>query len=99
MDPLIDDAVRLLACMANPTRLGVLRWLVERGPAPVGELCGALGVEQTAMSHHLRSLRDARLVSGTRSGRHVVYAVQDAHVAAIVRDTLSHAAERRGGRP
>jgi DNA-binding transcriptional ArsR family regulator len=89
----LGHAVDLLACMAHPVRLAVLARLHRAGPAHVSALREALGVEQSALSHHLRHLRDARLVVGERQGRRVVYRLHDDHVGSIVEDTLQHAAE------
>ncbi|MES2644237.1 MAG: metalloregulator ArsR/SmtB family transcription factor [Myxococcota bacterium] len=92
-DLAVERAVDLLATMAHPARLSVLSWLHRRGPTSVGELVEALGVEQTAMSHHLRHLREARLVETERQGKRVVYRLVDDHVGCIVEDALRHADE------
>ena len=89
----IERAVDMLACMAHPVRLAVLIRLHRRGPANVGTLGAELGVEQSALSHHLRHLRRARLVVGDRQGKGVTYRLLDEHVGCIVEDTLQHAAE------
>jgi len=92
LDP-IPRAVHLLSCMAHPVRLAVLDRLHRAGPADVGTLRLELDADQSGLSHHLRQLRDARLVVGTREGRRVVYRLHDDHVGRIVADTLAHAAE------
>ena len=89
----IERAVEQLSCMAHPIRLTVLTRLQRLGPANVGTLCEELGVEQSALSHHLQHLRRARLVVGERRGKRVVYRLLDDHVGHIVEDTLRHAAE------
>lgn len=89
----LERAVDMLGCMAHPVRLAVLVRLHRAGPANVGTLCSELGVEQSALSHHLRHLRRARLVDGDREGKHVTYRLLDHHVGCIVEDTLQHAAE------
>jgi len=89
----VERAVDLLACLAHPVRLAVVHRLHHQGPATVGTLCEEFDVEQSAMSHHLRHLREVRLVVGRREGRSVVYHLHDKHVAHIVDDTLAHAAE------
>jgi DNA-binding transcriptional ArsR family regulator len=48
--------------VADPTRRRILEQLRSR-ERTVGELVGALGVNQPTVSKHLRVLRDARLVS------------------------------------
>lgn len=89
----LERAVDLLACMAHPVRLEVLARLHRQGPATVGTLQELTGAEQSALSHHLRRLRDAGLVDADRLGKHVLYRLRDAHVGCIVEDTLAHAAE------
>ena len=56
----------------NGTRLSVL-WLLFNGANTVSELCTKLGVEQSAMSHHLQVLRRARLVKTKRVHKQVYY--------------------------
>jgi len=92
----IERAVDLLGCMAHPVRLAVLVRLHRDGPANVGALCAELDVDQSALSHHLRHLRAARLVVGERQGKRVIYRLHDEHVGCIVEDTLQHAAELSG---
>ena len=92
-DVVLERAVDLLSCMAHPVRLAVLARLHRAGPACVGELGSELGVEQSALSHHLRQMRDRRLVEGHREGRHVIYQLKDHHVGTVVEDALHHAAE------
>lgn len=89
----IEATVALLSAVAHPARLLVLLALQRRGPLSVGELVELSGLEQSAMSHQLRVLRAARLVSAERQGKQVIYALHDAHVAHIVEDALSHTGE------
>lgn len=97
-DPLsVEHAVDLLATMAHPVRLAVLSWLHRRGPAAVSDLGESLGVEQSALSHHLRQLRDRRLVAAERDGKRVIYRLDDDHVGRIVEDAIRHAGERDEG--
>jgi len=90
---LIDAAVHLFAVAAHRARLVVLVALSRHGPLSAGELQELAGLEQTAMSHQLRTLRDANLITGRREGRRMIYALQDEHVARIVEDTIAHVAE------
>ena len=47
-------------------------------------------MEQPAVSHQLRVLRDLGLVVGDRSGRSVVYGLFDSHVASLIDEALRH---------
>jgi ArsR family transcriptional regulator len=51
-----------------------MRRLLE-APCHVGELQRHVGIEQSLLSHHLRVLRDAGLVSSERDGKAVLYQV------------------------
>jgi ArsR family transcriptional regulator, nickel/cobalt-responsive transcriptional repressor len=66
-----ECAVRLKA-LSDPTRLAVLRHLAS-GPANVTGLMTAFGVAQNLMSHHLRVLREAGLVTCHRAGKRMMY--------------------------
>ncbi len=61
-----------LKALSDPTRLAVLQLLLER-PRHVGELNEVLNLDQSLLSHHLRTLRDAGLVEGIRDGKAVLY--------------------------
>lgn len=61
-----------LKALADETRLAVVRHLMD-GPCHVGEIQAALGIEQSLLSHHLRSLREAGIVEATRDGKAMLY--------------------------
>jgi DNA-binding transcriptional ArsR family regulator len=70
-----QDVIAALAALAHETRLDVFRALVRaggQGRTP-GVLAEALGVPSATLSFHLKELKGARLVSGERQGRSVVY--------------------------
>jgi ArsR family transcriptional regulator len=61
-----------LKLLADPTRLAILQ-LLRSGPRQVGEINAEIAVEQSLLSHHLRKLREARLVFAERAGKAVRY--------------------------
>src|SRR5208282_328148 len=67
--------------LADSTRLAVLD-LLRRGPQPAGQIAASFPISRPAISKHLRQLRKARLVVETRSGRHRVYRLNPAPLAA-----------------
>jgi len=62
------------AALADPTRRTIFERLGEH-PAAVGELAASLPVSRSAVSQHLKVLKDAGLVSSTPAGTRRVYAV------------------------
>jgi DNA-binding transcriptional ArsR family regulator len=87
-----------LQALATPSRLLILARLRE-GPLPATELAAEVGMEQSACSHQLRLLRNLGLVTGTRRGRSVVYALYDNHVAELLDQALYHVEHLRLGLP
>lgn len=64
----------ILKVLADDTRLAVVEKLLD-GPVTVTEINESLGVESTLLSHHLKALREANLVTRTRQGRYALYAL------------------------
>ena len=71
------EAVTSLAALAHPQRLAIFRLLVREGPSglPAGDIAEAVGAMPTAASFHLKELDRAGLLTSTRIGRYVRYAV------------------------
>ncbi|MEX2528839.1 MAG: metalloregulator ArsR/SmtB family transcription factor [Gemmatimonadota bacterium] len=78
----------MLYAMAEPTRLGILRQLV-RGECCVCALGGELEVEQSLLSHHLRTLRKSGLVQARREGRWAYYSLNP-HALITLRELLDN---------
>lgn len=85
--PVLIDASastsRFFSVLADPTRLSILRLLLEREHS-VGELVTALGVSQSRVSNHLACLRWCRFVTVERQARRAVYRVADPRVADVL---------------
>lgn len=88
----IEELAQVFKALSDPTRLRLVRLLAEHeGALCVNALAHKLGVTQSAVSQHLRVLRQARLVEGARHGYHVHYALDQDRLEqykAIVRETL-----------
>ena len=82
----VADAMHALS---TPSRVLILARLRER-PHSVSELVAAVGMEQSAVSHQLKLLRDSGLVVGERRGRRVVYSLYDHHVAWLIDQAVGH---------
>lgn len=68
----LRNLASLLGLFSDGTRLNILK-VLKGGPKNVTALCTALGLKQPTVSHHLSLLRMANLVTGTRTGKSVVY--------------------------
>ena len=89
-----DEVAATLAAMfralSDPTRVRIVA-LLAQAELCVCDLAAALSMEQSAVSHQLRTLRDLRLVRWRREGRQVFYTLDDEHVADLFRRGLEHA--------
>lgn len=72
--PAGEACARRLKVLSDATRLAAVRLLLG-APRHVWELQEALDIDQSLLSHHLRTLRDAGLVISEREGREVLYRV------------------------
>jgi DNA-binding transcriptional ArsR family regulator len=91
----LDDGVAatlaaMFRALSDPTRVRIVS-LLAQAELCVCDLAAALGMEQSAVSHQLRTLRDMRLVRWRREGRQVFYTLDDEHVADLFRRGLEHA--------
>ena len=87
-----ETAVQLAALfstLGDPGRVCILAALLEQ-ELNVGELAGRVALSHSAVSHHLRHLRQMRLVRARKRGRYVFYALDDEHVRDLFALGLAH---------
>jgi len=90
-----EKVIQFFGALAHEGRLLVLLSLSQDGALSVGELQERTGLEQSALSHQLRLLKEANLVFATRSGQQVIYELDDDHVIHVVQDAFAHVLEDR----
>lgn len=91
-DPALQSMADLFKVFGDPTRVRILFALFQQ-EACVQEIANRLGMTQSAISHQLRILKQARLVSSRREGKSIFYALADDHIYTIFRQALEHIAE------
>jgi ArsR family transcriptional regulator len=97
-DPqILQLVVEAFGALSDPTRAKILYALVLR-PLCVRDLALTIGSSESAVSHHLRLLRDRRVVRPVRrEGNQIEYRVDDPHVAALFKEAEYHADHVRSG--
>jgi DNA-binding transcriptional ArsR family regulator len=80
------DAIDSLGALAQETRLGIYRLLVQRGPGGLsaGVIAEKLGVPASSLSFHLHHLMRAGLIDQERQGRQLFYAANFDRMNALV---------------
>ncbi len=93
-DELICDLADLFKIFGDTTRMKILFALFESEMC-VCAIAELLGMEQSAISHQLRILRNAKLVGNRQEGKNVYYFLLDNHVRTIVAQGYEHIIEER----
>ena len=92
-DRVAEQVADTMFALSTPSRVQILGCLLD-GPHAVADIIEALGMEQSAVSHQLRVLRDQALVKAERVGRRRVYALADEHVQSLLEEALRHVEHR-----
>lgn len=75
--------------LSDPTRVRLLAALAEKELC-VRELTEMLGMNQSAVSHQLSSLRTWQLVNHRKVGRQVFYRLKDEHIEQLLTQSVAH---------
>jgi ArsR family transcriptional regulator len=79
----------LFRAMSDASRVLIIAALLD-GPMHVQSLAQVAGISESGASHHLRSLRQMRVVSSRRQGQRVYYSIHDEHIADLFRRGVEH---------
>lgn len=79
----------LFNALGDTSRIRIIALLAKK-EMNVGELAEEVGLTHSAVSHHLRHLRQMRLVRTRKDGRHVYYLLDDEHINDLFRCGLEH---------
>ena len=88
----LSDLADLFKVFGDSTRIRIM-YSLFRGEKNVTEICEALGMEQSAVSHQLRVLKANKLVSLRKEGKSSVYFLADDHVKTIIAMGKEHIEE------
>ncbi|GGK76083.1 ArsR/SmtB family transcription factor [Mangrovihabitans endophyticus] len=86
----LERAVVVLRAMAYEHRLHILLLLLEGERTPA-TLAAAIPADPTAIAHHLRFLRAARLITRRRQGRQTFYTLRGEATGRLVAEVLRYA--------
>ena len=93
-DELLYDLADLFRMFADSTRVRVLNEL-RKSEVGVTDLANELGMTTSAISHQLRTLKDARLIRSRRDGKGILYSLADDHVRTILDMGVEHLVEEK----
>ena len=82
---------KIFKALGDPSRLKIV-YILSQSPLCVCDIADVLDMTQSLVSHHLRTLRDLKLVKFKRQGKQVIYSLDDEHVLKLVKEGLDHTA-------
>jgi ArsR family transcriptional regulator, lead/cadmium/zinc/bismuth-responsive transcriptional repressor len=84
----------LFRSFSDTSRVRIMSALLS-GEKNVGALAQLIGVSESAVSHHMRGLRQMRLVVARKDGKEVFYRVDDPHIIALFQQGVTHIQEEK----
>ena len=91
-EEMLYDLAELFRIFADSTRIKILYVLFEAEMC-VCDIAQILNMTQSAISHQLRVLKQARLVRNRREGKQIYYSLADDHVRTIIGQGMDHITE------
>lgn len=82
----------LFRAFSDTSRVRILSALLDQ-ELNVSALAGLVGITESAISHHMRGLRQLHLVVARRDGKEVYYRIEDEHIIALFRQGIRHIQE------
>jgi len=94
-EAVLEGLAGFFKLFSDKTRVGIL-WALSLSEMCVCDLSLLLKMKQPAISQHLKSLRQMRIVRTRREGKVVFYALDDEHIRAVLNTGLQHIDEPVG---
>lgn len=91
-DEIIEDLADLYKVFSDMTRIRIL-YALSCSELCVYDIATVLGMSQSAISHQLRVLKQAKLVKYRREGKTIFYSLADGHIHTILNQGLEHVQE------
>lgn len=91
-EEIVSDLAELFKIFGDRTRLKILFVLLKEEMC-VCDIAHILGMQQSAISHQLRVLKQSRLVKFRKEGKTVFYSLADAHVKTVLSQGMEHITE------
>ncbi len=82
----------LFRSFSDTSRVRILSAIIEQ-ETNISTLAEMVGLTESAVSHHMRGLRQMRLVKSRRDGKEVFYSVEDPHIIALFQQGVRHVQE------
>lgn len=85
----IAELAARFKALSEPSRLKILLAL-QSGELCVEHITEAVGGNQSAVSHQLKTLKDNRIIKCRRDGKKILYSISDGHILAMIELSKEH---------
>jgi ArsR family transcriptional regulator len=92
-DEILYDLAEFFKVFGDSTRIKIL-YALFMSEMCVCDISALLSMNQSAISHQLKILRQAKLVKSRREGKVVYYSLEDEHIKGIFNQGLIHISEK-----
>lgn len=89
----IDELANVFKIFGDSTRIKILYSIYEKELC-VYDIANSINMTQSAVSHQLSILKNARLVKSRKEGKTVFYSLDDSHIQSILNVGLNHIEEK-----
>src|SRR5512146_2991580 len=86
---LAAHVAELFRAFSDTSRVRIVSALMA-GEMNISALAEAVGISESAVSHHMRGLRQMRMVQSRRDGKEVYYRIEDEHIIALFQQGVKH---------
>ena len=95
--PILDEhtaahVAEIFRAFSDTSRVRILSAIVQK-EVNIAALAKIVGITESAVSHHMRGLRQMRIVRARRDGKEVYYSVDDPHIIALFQQGVKHVQE------
>ena len=75
--------------LGDSSRIQIV-WALSHSELCVGDIAELVSMNQPAVSHHLRTLRNLKLIKARRDGRTIYYSLDDEHIEHLLHEGIKH---------
>ncbi len=89
----LEKVTQIFRLLGDSKRMSILLYLMKDRELSVTQLMKMTSMEQSALSHQLRVLKDNHLVTSKAVGKNRIYQLKDQHVYEIIKQIIEHVNE------
>ncbi len=82
------NGVTLLKCICEDTRFSILELLQKNHELSVNDLVSKLKKDQPLVSHHLRALKQCKIVNSKENGKSTMYSISNNEISKLIKDIV-----------